>query len=80
MIGKSLKDRRQTKAVEELFDKADKNGNGRISVAEYAQIFGDHGIELSPEEVQKVNALCVFQEKEYRKKSSVYLMLVLIPS
>ena len=54
MIGKSLKDRRQTKAVEELFDKADKNGNGRISVSEYAQIFSDHGIQLSPEEVEKV--------------------------
>merc|ERR1712021_294025 len=57
MIGKSLKDRRQTKAVEELFDKADKNGNGRISVSEYAQIFSDHGIQLSPEEVEKVSSI-----------------------
>ena len=32
MVGKSLKDRRQTKAIEELFDRADKNGNGRISI------------------------------------------------
>jgi len=58
MIGKSLKDRRQTKAVEELFDKADKNGNGRISVSEYAQIFSDHGIQLSPEEVEKIYENC----------------------
>lgn len=55
MIGKSLKDRRQTKAIEELFDKADKNGNGRISVDEYVQIFAEHGIQLSPEEVEKVS-------------------------
>ena len=47
VIGKSLKDRRQTKAIEELFDKADKNGNGKISVEEYVQIFAEHGIELS---------------------------------
>jgi hypothetical protein len=32
MVGKSLKDRRQTRAIEELFDRADKNGNGKISV------------------------------------------------
>ena len=55
VIGKSLKDRRQTKAVEELFDKADKNGNGKISIEEYVQIFAEHGIELSPEEVGKVH-------------------------
>ena len=46
MVGKSLKDRRQTKAIEELFDKADKNGNGKISVEEYVMIFSDHGITL----------------------------------
>lgn len=39
MVGKSLKDRRQTKAMAELFDIADKNGNGKISVAEYVRIF-----------------------------------------
>ena len=63
MIGKSLKDRRQTKAVEELFDKADKNGNGRISVSEYAQIFSDHGIQLSPEEVEKVIKAKLFYDR-----------------
>jgi len=57
VIGKSLKDRRQTKAIEELFDKADKNGNGKISVEEYVQIFQEHGIELSPDEVGKVSNL-----------------------
>jgi Ca2+-binding EF-hand superfamily protein len=57
VIGKSLKDRRQTKAIEELFDKADKNGNGKISVEEYVQIFAEHGIELSPEEVEKVSSI-----------------------
>ena len=57
MIGKSLKDRRQTKAIEDLFDKADKNGNGRISVEEYVQIFSEHGIQLSQDEVDKVSSL-----------------------
>lgn len=57
MVGKSLKDRRQTKAIEDLFDKADKNGNGRISVEEYVQIFAEHGIQLEPEEVEKVSHL-----------------------
>ena len=46
MVGKSLKDRRQNKAIEDLFDKADKNGNGRISVEEYVHIFSDHGIQI----------------------------------
>merc|ERR1712045_682878 len=57
MIGKSLKDRRQTKAIEELLDKADKNGNGKISVEEYVHIFSGHGIQLSPEEVEKVSGI-----------------------
>ena len=57
MVGKSLKDRRQHKAIEELFDKADKNGNGRISVQEYVNIFAEHGIEVGGEEVEKLGAL-----------------------
>ena len=56
MVGKSLKDRRQHKAIEELFDKADKNGNGRISVQEYVNIFAEHGIEVGGEEVEKLGA------------------------
>lgn len=38
MVGKSLKDRRQNKAIEELFDKADKNGNGKISIQVYLKV------------------------------------------
>ena len=38
-------------------DKADKNGNGKISVAEYIQIFSDHGIPISQEEVAKISSL-----------------------
>ena len=38
-------------------DKADKNGNGKISVAEYIQIFSDHGIPISQDEVAKISAL-----------------------
>ena len=57
MVGKSLKDKRQQKAIEELFDKADANGNGRISVHEYVRIFSEHGITLNQEEVSKVSGL-----------------------
>lgn len=55
MVGKSLKDKRQTKAVSELFDEADKNGNGRISIAEYVRIFSEHGIVVDPEEVSRLS-------------------------
>ena len=54
LVGKSLQDRRQTEAIEELFDKADKNRNGKIFVEDYIEIFAEHGIQLSPEEVGKV--------------------------
>jgi len=57
MVGKSLKDRRHNQAIGDLFDKADKNGNGKISVAEYIQIFSDHGIPISQDEVAKISAL-----------------------
>ena len=57
IVGKSMKDRRQTKAIEQLFDRADKNGNGRISVQEYVNIFSEHGITVEPEEVRKVSEI-----------------------
>ena len=57
VVGKSLKDRRQQKAIEELFDRADRNGNGRISVNEYVRIFSEHGIQMNDEEVGKVTGL-----------------------
>ena len=79
VIGKSLKDRRQTKAIEELFDKADKNGNGKISVEEYVQIFQEHGIELSPDEVGKVHyTLCYIDSRCFLVKKfpkNIYIQL-----
>jgi Ca2+-binding EF-hand superfamily protein len=57
MLGKGMKDRRQNKAIEELFDRADKNGNGRISVREYVNIFSEHGIPVEQGEVRKVSEL-----------------------
>ena len=57
MVGKSLKDKRQQKAIEELFDKADFNRNGRISVHEYAKIFREHGVVLNDEEIGKASSL-----------------------
>jgi len=55
LVGKSLKDRRHTKAMSELFDIADKNGNGKISVAEYVRIFSEHGTSVEPQEVSKLS-------------------------
>jgi len=57
MIGKSLKARRQNEAIGKLFDEADKNGNGRISVREYVKIFSEHGIVPAEDEVRKVSEL-----------------------
>lgn len=57
MIGKSLKARRQNEAIGKLFDEADKNGNGRISVREYVKIFSEHGIAVAEDEVRKVSEL-----------------------
>ena len=45
LIDKS-RDKQKNKAIEDLFDKADKNGNGKISVGDYVGIFSDHGIPL----------------------------------
>ena len=47
IVGKSMKDRRATKAIEELFDRADKNKNGRISVEDYVNIFSEHGVQVN---------------------------------
>ena len=57
VVGKKLKDKRQNKAIVELFDKADRNGNGRISVLEYINIFREHGIVIEQEEVNKVRRI-----------------------
>lgn len=79
MVGKSLKDRRQHKAIEELFDNADKNGNGRISVQEYVNIFSEHGITVGQEEVEKISQLAsdaneVTKDEfiEYAKRSDFF--------
>ena len=45
LIDKS-RDKQKNKAIEDLFDKADKNRNGKISVGDYVRIFSDHGIPL----------------------------------
>jgi len=63
IVGKSMKYRRQTKAIEELFDDADKNRNGRISVTEYVNIFSQHGIDVGQEEIDKVYTLVSTQSK-----------------
>ncbi len=62
IIGKSMKDRRQTKAIEDLFDDADKNRNGRISVKEYVNIFNEHGIDVSEDEIARVSDQRMYKE------------------
>lgn len=57
VLAKNLKDKRANKAIEELFDSADKNGNGKISVKEYVNIFSEHGVTVNDEEIKKVSHL-----------------------
>lgn len=57
VIAKNLKDRRQLKAINEIFEKADISGNGKISLQEYINICGEYGIEVSPSELKKVEAI-----------------------
>ena len=45
-IHHSIKDSHKSKAIEDLFNKADKNGNGKILVEDYFDIFSSHGIPL----------------------------------
>ena len=53
-------------------DKADKNGNGKISVAEYIQIFSDHGIPISQDEVAKISALANDDDEVTKEEFNYY--------
>ena len=46
LVHKELKDKRQIEAIEDLFHKADKNNDGKISISDYVEIFSCHGIPL----------------------------------
>ena len=46
LLHKELKDKRQIEAIEDLFNKADKNYDGKISISDYVEIFSTHGITL----------------------------------
>lgn len=68
IVGKSMKDRRQTKAIEQLFDRADKSGNGKISIAEYVNIFSEFGIKVGPEEIKKVSEIATDHHGQVTKE------------
>ena len=46
LLHKELKDKQQIEAIEDLFYKADKNNDGKISISDYVEIFSTHGIPL----------------------------------
>jgi len=63
MVGKSLKDRRQTKAIEELFDRADKVS---ISSTFYKKLFLYYSAFLnlfSNSLISHLNGLVIFRQK-----------------
>jgi len=53
-VAKKLKDKRQKKTIEGIFNKVDKDGNGSISLSEYFEIFEKHGIEVNRTETNRV--------------------------
>lgn len=49
-----IRDRHKREALTEAFRRADKNGDGRLSVDEVYGIYIEHGVEITKEEVQKI--------------------------
>ena len=49
-----VRDRQKREQLTEAFRRADKNGDGRLSVDEIHGIYQNHGIEVTREEVQKI--------------------------
>ena len=49
-----VRDRQKREQLTEAFRKADKNGDGRLSVDEIHGIYKKHGVEVTREEVQKI--------------------------
>jgi len=53
-VAKKLKDRRQRQALEEIFKKVDRDGNGTVSLDEYFGIFEEHGVKIGTAETNRV--------------------------
>ena len=49
-----VRDRQKREQLTEAFRKADKNGDGRLSVEEIHGIYTAHGVDVSREDVQKI--------------------------
>lgn len=49
-----IRDRQKRDQLAEAFRKADKNGDGRLSVEEIHGIYSAHGVDVTREEVQKI--------------------------
>ena len=49
-----VRDRQKREQLTEAFRRADKNGDGRLSVDEIHGIYKKHGVEVTREEVQKI--------------------------
>ena len=49
-----IRDRHKRDALIDAFRRADKNGDGRLSVDEVYGIYVDHGVEVTREEVAKI--------------------------
>ena len=49
-----VRDRQKREQLTEAFRKADKNGDGRLSVEEIHGIYTAHGVDVTREDVQKI--------------------------
>eukprot|EP00090_Calanus_glacialis_P042725 TRINITY_DN75741_c0_g1_i1.p1 TRINITY_DN75741_c0_g1~~TRINITY_DN75741_c0_g1_i1.p1 ORF type:complete len:200 (-),score=57.09 TRINITY_DN75741_c0_g1_i1:71-670(-) len=54
VIAKNIRNRRQHKALCELFDKADSSRDGKISIKEYVDMCETYGVELRDEDIREV--------------------------
>jgi hypothetical protein len=49
-----IRDRQKREALVEAFHRADKNGDGRLSVDEVLSIYVEHGVDVTRDEVQRM--------------------------
>ena len=57
VVAKNLRDRRIHKALSDIFDKADTDRTGKLSVPEYLELCKSYNIDVSEEDLESIEAL-----------------------